>query len=70
MQIVQSSLTITGINSDNLKIYWNGVLIQNVTGVLVEWKNSKQRIRIRCSILDSNLVSELAAANITMKYGV
>jgi hypothetical protein len=64
----QGSLTMLDLNTPTPKIFWNGVLVENVTGITVQNDADTQRVVLK--MYEAPVVAELQAAGILIKRGV
>jgi len=66
MNTTQGSLVIVGANTDQPEAYWNGKIIEGITGITVTNTELTQRVVLRLP----EPLQELVDAGIIIKRGV
>ena len=61
------SLTIVGINTPNLKIFWNGVEVPGILTVDVSWDTDDHRVKLRVNGNADSMYLEMVSEGIVIK---
>jgi hypothetical protein len=67
VEIVQGSLTMTGLNSDAPKVFWNGHPVLGILEIKTEWEQDEHRVKLKVNGTDDSLYMELVAGGIIVK---
>lgn len=65
VQATEGSLVMIGLNTSNPKVFWNGALIPNITGILID--NGPEVHKVVLNMQEDNTVAELKAAGISVR---
>jgi hypothetical protein len=68
-QTTQGALTMVGLNTAKPTVFWNGGIVQNVTGIRVDWEDDEQKVKIKVTDMDPAVQAAMQAAGITVKVG-
>lgn len=66
-QIVQGSLVMIGLNTNEPKVYWNGKQIDNITAIHTVWEEDDLRVAFRVNSMEDSLLTELQVQGIKVK---
>ena len=67
MITAQGSLMMLGLNTDEPKVFFNGVAVQGITEINVNWEHDEQRVKLRVNGDDDTMYMQLTEAGITVK---
>ena len=67
MQITQGNLVLIGVNTPTPQVFFNGALVQGVTGIRVDWENDEQRVKLKVNGTDHTTYQALLAAGVHLK---
>lgn len=67
IQAVMGNLTIIGINTPNLKVFWNGVEVPGILTVDINWDADDHRVKLRVNGDADSLYLEMATEGIVIK---
>lgn len=65
MQTTQGSLVMVGLNTTTPQVFWNGVMLQGITGIQVD--NDAEDHKVVLKMNEDATVSELRAAGIAVR---
>lgn len=65
MNITSGDLVLVDMNTATPKVYWKGLLVEGVTGVVVD--NDTQRQRVVLRILEDEHIAEMQEAGIIVR---
>jgi hypothetical protein len=65
MQTTQGSLVMVGLNTTTPQVFWNGVMLQGITGIQVD--NDAEDHKVVLKMREDTTVSELRAAGIAVR---
>ena len=69
MITANGALTIVGINTPNVQIFWNGLQVPNIESVRIDWEQDEQRIKLKVTGPDDSIYTEMVASGISIKRG-
>lgn len=67
IRAVLGNLTIIGINTQNLKVFWNGVEVPGILTVDVNWDADDHRVKLRVNGNTDSLYLEMASEGVVIK---
>lgn len=65
MQTTQGSLVMVGLNTPTPQVFWNGVMLQGITGIQVD--NDAEDHKVVLKMNEDATVSELRSAGIAVR---
>ena len=65
MEIVQSSFVIVGANTPQMKVYFNGVEVEGVQDLKMDWDIKTPKVTLTLS--ETNMVQDMKAAGIGVR---
>ena len=65
MEVAKSNLVIVGANTNECKVYWNGVVIEGLKGLTVN--NDEDTTKVIMTLAETPQVSELKSAGIIVR---
>lgn len=65
VQATEGSLVMIGLNTESPKVFWNGVMLQGITGIQVDNDAGGHKVVLKMN--EDATVSELRAAGIAVR---